>query len=163
MLRTTMILSKRSHEASNQRFITSYLYKFAKKMMPKISDTERAALNAGTVGFDRNIFSGNPSLNDLKKYKLSLTADEKKFLENEVKELCESLDDYKITEDRDMPEEIWDKCKKQGFFGMIIPKQYGGKGFSAHAHSQVVQTISTRSGSVAATVSVPNSLGEQVS
>jgi sialic acid synthase SpsE len=73
--------------------------------------------------------------------------------------LAKTLDDYKITEDRDMSLDVWDKCKKQGFFGMIIPKQYGGKGFSAHAHSQVVQVLSTRSGSVAATVSVPNSLG----
>lgn len=128
-------------------------------MMPKISDTERAALNAGTVGFDRNIFTGNPQLADLKKYRLTLTDEEKSFLNNEVRQLCEMIDDYKITEDRDMPEEVWEFCKKHGFFGMIIPKKYGGKGFSAHAHSQVVQVISTRSGSVAATVSVPNSLG----
>lgn len=98
-------------------------------------------------------------------------------MEKEVNELCEILDDYKITADRDMPEEAWNRCvtflmslladfmyglfrcKKQGFFGMIIPKQYGGKGFSPHAHSQVVQKLSTRSSSVAATVSVPNSLG----
>ena len=58
-----------------------------------------------------------------------------------------------------MPEEFWNRCKKQGFFGMIIPKQYGGKGFSAHGHSQVVQKISTRSNSAAGTVTVPNSLG----
>lgn len=73
--------------------------------------------------------------------------------------MCEILDDYQITNDRDMPEEFWNRCKKQGFFGMIIPKQYGGKGFSAHGHSQVVQKVSTRSGSAAATITVPNSLG----
>lgn len=73
--------------------------------------------------------------------------------------MCEILNDYQITNDRDFPEEFWNRCKKQGFFGMIIPKQYGGKGFSAHAHSQVVQMISTRSGSASATVTVPNSLG----
>eukprot|EP00595_Chromulina_sp_UTEXLB2642_P002442 CAMPEP_0196763690 /NCGR_PEP_ID=MMETSP1095-20130614/4520_1 /TAXON_ID=96789 ORGANISM="Chromulina nebulosa, Strain UTEXLB2642" /NCGR_SAMPLE_ID=MMETSP1095 /ASSEMBLY_ACC=CAM_ASM_000446 /LENGTH=720 /DNA_ID=CAMNT_0042117379 /DNA_START=201 /DNA_END=2363 /DNA_ORIENTATION=- len=128
-------------------------------MMPKISDTERAALNAGTVGFDRNIFSGDPKLKDLLKYKVKLNDEEKSFLNKEVRQLCETLDDYKITEDRDMPEDVWEICKKQGFFGMIIPKKYGGKGFSAHAHSQVVQILSTRSGSAAATVSVPNSLG----
>ena len=80
-------------------------------------------------------------------------------MDKEVQELCEILDDYKITADRDMPEEFWNRCKKQGFFGMIIPKQYGGKGFSAHGHSQVVQKISTRSNSAAGTVTVPNSLG----
>jgi acyl-CoA dehydrogenase len=142
-----------------RRQITGYAYKIAKTMMPKISDTERAALNAGTVGFDRNIFSGNPTLKDLKGYSVKASAEEQAFLDNEVNELCEILDDYKITEDRDFPEEFWNRCKKQGFFGMIIPKQYGGKGFSAHGHSQVIQKISTRCGSAAGTVTVPNSLG----
>jgi len=128
-------------------------------MMPKISATERAALNAGTVGFDRNIYSGNPTLEDLKSYSVKLSPEEQAFVDKEVKELCEILNDYQITNDRDFPEEFWNRCKKQGFFGMIIPKQYGGKGFSAHAHSQVVQMISTRSGSASATVTVPNSLG----
>jgi len=142
-----------------RRTITGYAYKVAKTMMPKISDTERAALNAGTVGFDKNIFEGNPTLADLKKYSPKLSADEQSFLDKETNALCEKLDDYKITEDRDMPEEIWNIAKKQGFFGMIIPKKYGGKGFSPHGHSQVITKISTRSGSAAATISVPNSLG----
>ena len=81
------------------------------------------------------------------------------FLDKEVNELCEIIDDYKITEERDFSEEFWNRCKKQGFFGMIIPKQYGGKGFSAHGHSQVVQKISTRSSSASGTITVPNSLG----
>lgn len=76
-----------------------------------------------------------------------------------MQELCEILDDYKITEDRDFPEEFWNRCKKQGFFGMIIPQKYGGKGFSAHGHSQVVQKVSTRSGSASATIGIPNSVG----
>ncbi len=127
--------------------------------MPKISPTERAALNAGTVGFDKNIFSGNPTLADLKKYDVPRSDELQSFMDNEVQELCELMDDHKITEDRDFPVEFWDKCKKEGFFGMIIPKKYGGKGFSAHGHSQVVQKLSTRSGSAAGTVTVPNSLG----
>eukprot|EP01035_Chromulina_nebulosa_P026393 gene26393-34540_t len=143
----------------SKRGIMSYAYKIAKTMMPKISDTERAALNAGTVGFDRVIFSGNPTLKDLKNYAIKASPEEQAFLDKEVNELCEILDDYKVTADRDMPEEFWNRCKKQGFFGMIIPKQYGGKGFSAHGHSQVVQKISTRSSSAAGTVTVPNSLG----
>lgn len=144
----------------SSRPITGYLYKVAKGMMPKISPTERAALNAGTVGFDRDIFSGNATLQDLDKYKLpKFSADEQSFMDNEVEQLCKMLDDHQITEDRDMPIEFWDHCKKKGFFGMIIPKEYGGKGFSAHMHSQVVQKVSTRSASAAATVTVPNSLG----
>ena len=93
-------------------------------MMPKISDTERAALNAGTVGFDRNIFSGNPSSADLEKYKIpQFSPSEQSFMDKEVRELCEILDDHKITEERDMPEEFWTRCKKQGFFGMIVPER----------------------------------------
>jgi hypothetical protein len=142
-----------------RRGIWGYGYKIAKTMMPKISETERAALNAGTVGFDRNIFKGNPKLADLKEYRVKASAEEQSFLDKEVQELCELLDDHKVTEDRDFPEEFWNNCKKQGFFGMIIPKQYGGKGFSAHGHSQVVQKISTRCNSAAGTITVPNSLG----
>ena len=96
---------------------------------------------------------------DLKGYSVKASPEEQSFLDKEVNELCELLDDYKVTEDRDFPQEFWDKCKKQGFFGMIIPKQYGGKGFSAHGHSQVVQKVSTRCNSAAGTITVPNSLG----
>ena len=142
------------------RKISTGLYRFAKGMMPKISPTERAALNAGTVGFDREIFGGDASLKDLDAYSPpTMTPDEASFMEKEVEELCATLDDYTITEERDFPQDFWDKCKSGGFFGMIIPKEYGGKGFSAHVHSQVVQKLSTRSASAAATVTVPNSLG----
>ena len=79
-------------------------------------------MNAGTVGFDRNIFSGNPSLADLKAYNVKTTVEEQSFIDKEVTELCEIIDDYKITEDRDFNEEFWNRCKSQGFFGMIIPK-----------------------------------------
>lgn len=154
----------RSAKASNaasiaQRTVWNKAYSLAKSMMPKISPTERAALNAGTVGFDRNIFEGDPTLKDLRKYTIPNIAEEKAFMDNEVQQLCEIVDDHQITEDRDFPEEVWKTCKDKGFFGLIIPKQYGGKGFTAHAHSQVVQKISTRSSSLAGTVTVPNSLG----
>lgn len=78
----------------------SYAYKISKSMMPKISDTERAALNAGTVGFDREIFSGNPSLKDLEKYSVKLSAEEKAFMDTEVQNVCEIIDDYQISIDR---------------------------------------------------------------
>jgi acyl-CoA dehydrogenase len=115
----------------------------------------------GSVGFDGRIFSGSPSLADLKHYSADLSAEEKSFLDTEVNELCEVLDDYKISCDRDLPEEFWIKAKKNGFFGMIITKEYGGKGFSHNCHSQVLQKIATRSGCAAGTVAVPNSLGKQ--
>lgn len=143
----------------SRRGIWSYGYKMAKGMMPKISPTERAALNAGTVGFDANIFTGDPKLSDLTHYNIKNSPELQSFLDNEVQQLCEHMDDHQITEDRDFSPEFWDRCKSQGFFGMIIPKEYGGKAFGAHGHSMVVQKISTRSGSAAGTVTVPNSLG----
>ena len=135
-------------------------YYVAKKVMPKISPTEAAALSAGTVGFDGDIFSGKPSLKKLiEKYDVKLSIEESSFLNNEVEKLCEMIDDYKLIRDRDLSPEIWDFMKSKGFFGMIIPKEYGGLGFSAHGHSQVVTKIASRSGSAAVTVMVPNSLG----
>ena len=93
--------------------------------MPTISKTERAALNAGTVGFDRNIFSGDAKLSDLKDYTVKLSPEEQSFMDNEVHAVCETLEDYKVTEDRDLPEDFWVRCREGGFFGMIIPKKYG--------------------------------------
>ena len=81
------------------------------------------------------------------------------FIDNEVQNVCETIDDYQISIDRDLPQDLWDTFKKEGFMGMIIPKTYGGKGFSAHGHSQVVQKISSCSSNVSGTIAVPNSLG----
>jgi alkylation response protein AidB-like acyl-CoA dehydrogenase len=144
----------------NERGIMSRAYDLAKKVMPKISNTEAAALEAGTVGFDGTIFEGTPNLNDLcSKYDVALRDDELRFMNEEVVELCEMLDDYQITRDRDLPVHVWDFMKEKRMFGMIIPEEYGGLGFSAHGHSQVVTKISTRSASAAVSVMVPNSLG----
>lgn len=147
------------HLLASKRAYTSGLYKFAKKVMPKISNTERAALNAGTVGFDRIIFSGSPSLKDLKDYDVKLSKEEQEYLDKVVRPLCEELDDYQISKDRDLPDVFWETCKKKGLFGMMIPKEFGGLGFSGHMHSQVVQLIGSRSPNASATVTVPNSLG----
>eukprot|EP01097_Dermamoeba_algensis_P004695 TRINITY_DN3030_c0_g1_i1.p1 TRINITY_DN3030_c0_g1~~TRINITY_DN3030_c0_g1_i1.p1 ORF type:complete len:744 (-),score=221.45 TRINITY_DN3030_c0_g1_i1:134-2365(-) len=125
-----------------------------------MSDTEKAALDSGTVGFDRELFTGDVSLKNLvSKYNAELTPEERAFQEKEVNELCEMLDDHQIMEDRDFPLEVWNYLRTKGFFSMIIPKQWGGKGISGHGHSQVVQKINSRSPSVGATVAVPNSLG----
>ena len=106
--------------------------------MPKISNTEAAALSAGTVGFDGDLFNGNPALSHLTdKYTNALTAEEQSFMDNEVEELCAMLDDYQIVRDRDLPVEVWNCMKKNKFFGMIVPKEFGGLGFSANGHSKV--------------------------
>lgn len=144
-----------------KKYISSKLYQRIKKVMPPISDTERAAIDAGTVWWEADLFQGNPDFNKLLKYqKPTLTQQETEFLEGPVNELCELIDDWQITHElQDLPENVWQFLKDKRFFGMIIPKEYGGLEFSAHAHSEVVMKISSRSLSSAVTVMVPNSLG----
>jgi len=145
---------------SKRTYFPQPAYYVAKKVMPKISPTENAALQAGTVGFDGELFSGRTSLQSLvDKYDVRLSVEEARFMENEVQKLCEMLDDYQCTRDRDMSAEVWDYLKTKKFFGMIIPKEYGGLGFTAHGHSQVVTKIASKSFSAGVTVMVPNSLG----
>ncbi len=132
-----------------------------KRILPPLSETEREALEAGTVGWDGELFSGNPDWPKL----LSLppprlTASEQAFLDGPVEELCRMLDDWLIVEqDKDLPASVWQFIKQQRFFGMIIPTEYGGLGFSVLAHSQVIMKIASRSVTAAVTVMVPNSLG----
>jgi hypothetical protein len=115
----------KSLRISNRGFIRP-AYNLAKKIMPKISNTEAAALNAGTVGFDGDLFTGNPSLKHLiDKYDVHLTPEEDSFMKNQVEKLCSMLDDYQIVKNRDLPEKVWSYMKSQRFFGMIIPKKYG--------------------------------------
>eukprot|EP00940_MAST-03C_sp_MAST-3C-sp2_P000120 g120.t1 len=126
----------------------------------RISDTEAAALNSGTVGFDRDIFSGSPSLDKLERtYENRLTAEEREFYSNECETLCEMIDDYQILLDQNLPPEVWTYIREKGFLGLCISPEYGGKGFSAHAHSVMLQKVATRSIAAGVTVMVPNSLG----
>ena len=135
-------------------------YNLAKKVMPKISDTERAALNSGTIAFDGDLFTGDISLKKLvDKYKVTLSAEEKAFLENETEVLCEMLDSHQIDQDQNLPPKVWKYIRESKFLGMVIHKEYGGLGFSAHAHARVVEKIAGRNGCAAVTVMVPNSLG----
>lgn len=157
--RAAIVAAAETKPLSRRTFISTPLYNLAKKMLPKMSDTERAALESGTVGFDRAIFSGSPTLAALDKYHAVLPPHEQVFMDTEVQALCEMLDDYQIVADQDLPIEVWDYIKTKGFLGMIIPKEYGGLGFTPHGHSMVVTKISSRSVSAAVTVSVPNSLG----
>ncbi len=141
--------------------ITKPIFSWARGVLPSMSDTEREALEAGDVWWDADLFTGNPDWAKLlSNPPATLTEEEKAFLNGPVDELCAMLDDWKINwEWRDLPPEAWDYIKAKKFFGMIIPTEFGGLGFSPYAHSEVVRKISTRSLAAAVTVMVPNSLG----
>ncbi|MDQ8039731.1 MAG: acyl-CoA dehydrogenase [Rickettsiella sp.] len=132
-----------------------------KKALPSISKTEEIVLEAGDTWWEKHLFRGKPDWYALHKISLSeLTIDEKAFLDNQVESLCSMLEDYKIlTEYHDLPPSVWSIIKQSKFFGLVIPKKYGGLGFSALAHSTIILKIATRSVSAAVTVLVPNSLG----
>jgi acyl-CoA dehydrogenase len=141
--------------------ISAPLLKMFAKVTPKLSETEQTALEAGTVGFEGELFSGKPDWHELlKQPKPELSVEEQAYLDGPVEELCSMIDDWQITHElADLPPEVWAFIKKHKFFGMIIPKSYGGLGFSALAHSAVLQKLATMSATVASTVAVPNSLG----
>src|ERR1700758_783931 len=141
--------------------ISKPIFSFARGALPAMSDTEREALEAGDVWWDADLFTGDPDWSKLLSYApATLTPEERAFLDGPVDQLCAMLDDWKVNwEWRDLPPEVWDFIKAKRFFGMIIPKEHGGLGFSPYAHSEVVRKISTRSLAAAVTVMVPTSLG----
>ncbi|KPC54787.1 acyl-CoA dehydrogenase [Amantichitinum ursilacus] len=141
--------------------ITNPLFGVFKKITPPMSQTEQEAVDAGTVWWDRDLFSGKPDYARLHNFPApQLTAEEQAFIDGPTEQLCKMLDDWKIThETKDLEQHVWQFIKDQGFLGMIIKKEYGGKEFSNYAHARVVTKIATRSGSAAVTVMVPNSLG----
>ncbi len=142
-------------------WLTDPLFGRFRKIMPAMSDTEREALEAGSVWWDGELFSGMPKWSKLMETPPpKLTPDERAFLDGPVETLCGMIDDWHITQvDRDLPPEVWDYLKTEGFFGMIIPRHFGGLEFSALAHSAVVLKVASRSITAAVTVMVPNSLG----
>jgi acyl-CoA dehydrogenase len=144
-----------------RRWISQPLLSTFRKVMPSMSRTEKEALNAGSVWWDGELFCGQPDWHKLLgQPECRLSPREQAFLEGPAQTLCDMLDDWEITyERRDLPPEVWQFIKQSGFFGMIIPQAYGGLGFSAYAHSQVVMKIASRSITAAVTVMVPNSLG----
>jgi acyl-CoA dehydrogenase len=141
--------------------ITDHLLGWFRKVLPPISETERIAIDAGNTWWDADLFTGRPDWKKLLATPVATLSDEEQaFVDGPVDEFCRSLDDWHITHDlNDLPPAAWDQIRKHRLFGMIIPKQYGGLGFSALAHSTVVMKIGTRSTSAAVTVMVPNSLG----
>jgi len=141
--------------------ISPHILDIFKRVLPKISRTERDALEAGTTWWDADLFSGKPDWNKLLSFpRPHLTDEEQLFLDTEVAQLCAMVEDWETTEVwQDLPPQAWQFIKDKGFLGMIIPKEYGGKAFSAYMHSQVVMKLSTRCSALAVSVMVPNSLG----
>ena len=141
--------------------ITRPIFSTYRKVLPQMSDTERDALEAGTVWWEGELFRGAPDWQKLHAYpQPKLTPAEQSFLDNECEEACRLVNDWQVTQELyDLPADAWRYIKDKGFLGMIIPKKYGGLEFSAYAHSQVVTKLSTRSSALSVSVMVPNSPG----
>jgi acyl-CoA dehydrogenase len=144
-----------------RRWLSGPLFDLFRKVMPDMSETERAALEAGSVWWDGELFSGRPNWDRLLTIPVpAVSAEEQAFLDGPTETLCAMLDEWRITHELgDLPPEVWAYIKEQGFFAMIIPKAYGGLEFSNVAVSQVLVKVATRSPTAASIISVPNSLG----
>ena len=143
-----------------RKLFTGALFAWFAKVLPPLSDTEREAIDAGGIWFDAELFSGRPKWKRLLKTPpQKLTEEEQSFINGPTRELCNLLDDWQIRNDKDLSAETWQFIKDNGFLGMIIPREYGGKGFSTHAQSEIVMRIASCNLSAAVTVMVPNSLG----
>ena len=142
--------------------ISNGVMKLMKKLgvVPKISATERTALEAGVVWIEKDLFSGKPDFEKIMAEPYGkLTAEEAAFMNGPVEELCKLCNPWKIWKNKEIPKDVMNFLNDKGFFGMIIPKEYGGLGFTAMAHSEVVMKVASRSLPVSITVMVPNSLG----
>ena len=143
-----------------RQVVTRAIFPLLRAAFPKVSETERAALESGTVWWDAELFSGRPRWPKLLGFEVQgLSPKEQAFLDGPVEELCRRLDDWKLSQKRDLPPEIWAFLKEKRFFGLIIPPEFGGLGFSARAHSDVIVKVASRSVATAVVVMVPNSLG----
>lgn len=141
--------------------ITGHIFKLYKKIMPNMSGTEKEALDAGTITWEADVFSGKPDWYQLLNVPTAkLTSEEHAFIDGPLNTLCAMIDDWDITHHRlDLTPEIWTFIKEQGFFSFIIPKAYGGLEFSPYAISRILIKLYGLSVSLASTVGVPNSLG----
>lgn len=147
--------------AIRHRLISKPLLNYVRAVLPPMSETERTAIEAGTVWWEGELFRGNPAWQQLMSTpEAKLSSEEQAFVDGPTEQLCAMLDDWEITHElNDLPEPVWQFMKEQRFFGMVIPKEYGGLGFSAIGHSEVVTKLSARSVTGGVTVMVPNSLG----
>ncbi len=145
---------------TRKSLLTVPIFKAFRAALPAMSQTERDALEAGTVWWEGELFAGRPDWSRLHACPWPRLSDEEQaFLDNETAELCRLCDDWASSQRQDLSPDVWRFIRERGFLGMIIPKEYGGKGFSAFAHSQVITKLATRSSAPAVTVMVPNSLG----
>jgi len=156
-----IVLGLLSVPAIRRSAVVEPAYGMVRGILPKVSDTEAQALEAGTVGFDAELFSGTPDWNKLQAIPaIQLSPEEQAFLDGPTQELCGMINDWQVRHtNRDIPEAIWDFVKTNGFLGMLISKEHGGLGFSAQAQSLVLGKIASRSPDVVTIVMVPNSLG----
>jgi len=156
-----ILLALMSMPALRRSVLTTPVYGLVKGILPKVSDTEQQALDAGTVGFDAELFSGTPDWMKLRAIPgIVLSKEEQAFLDGPTEELCRLIDDWQIRHaNREIPKEVWDFVKKHGFLGMLISKEHGGLGFSAQAQSLILGKIASRSPDAVTIVMVPNSLG----
>ena len=144
-----------------KQYISGPFLKSYRQMLPDMSPTEKIALDAGTVGFEGELFAGNPNWKGLLRRRTpELSVEEKAFLDGPCEELCDMLRQWEINHElADTPDEVWQFIKDNRFFGMIIPKQYGGLEFSALAHRAVLQKVNSVSAVAGSHIAVPNSLG----
>ncbi|HWV81519.1 MAG TPA: acyl-CoA dehydrogenase [Hyphomicrobiaceae bacterium] len=156
-----IVLGLLSIPSIRRSWLTGPVYAQIRKILPRVSETEQQALEAGTVGFDAEIFSGRPSWDRLRAVApIELTAEERAFLDGPTAELCGMINDWQVRHsEREIPENIWDFVKRHGFLGMLISKEHGGLGFSPQAQSLILGKIASRSPDVCTIVMVPNSLG----
>ncbi len=146
--------------AVRRRWLTRRLFPAMKPLFPGMSATEREALEAGTVWWDAELFSGAPAWERLLEFRVQdLDERERAFLDGPVEELCRMVDPWDVHHRDDLTPEAWAFLKEKGFMGLIIPEEYGGLGFSAAANSATVLKLSSHSITAAVTVMVPNSLG----
>lgn len=162
-MKTSSTTDSNSNPRDNWRikWITLPIFNLFKRITPPMSDTEKEAIDAGTVWWDGELFSGKPNWKKIRGSKPGyLSEEEQAFIDGPVNTLCSMLNDWELNhKDYDLPKEVWQYIKDEGFLSLIIPKKYDGKDFSALAHSEIVMKVSTRSVAAAVTVMVPNSLG----
>ena len=144
-----------------RKWVSDSVLTWFKRALPPLSETEKQAMEAGSIWWEGELFSGAPTYNTLLDYpKPKLNEREQSFIDNQLNQLLAMVDDFSLmNHDRNLPQEVWDFLRQERFFSLIIDQKYGGLGFSSYANSTIVTKIATRSISAAVTVMVPNSLG----